>query len=58
VLGCDFDFEAGEVIHTEQSQKYERAGVTAMADHAGFEIGAWFEDSDLPYALVVCRAVG
>ena len=58
VLERDFDFEAGEVIHTEQSQKYERAGVAAMADHAGFEIGAWFEDSDLPYALVVCRAVG
>lgn len=57
VLGRDFDFEAGEVIHTEQSQKYERAGVTAMADHAGFEIGAWFEDQALPYALVVCQAV-
>lgn len=58
VLGRDFEFEAGEVIHTEQSQKYERAGVTAMADHAGFEVGAWFEDAALPYALVVCHAVG
>lgn len=56
VLGRAFEFGPGEVIHTEQSQKYERAGVTAMADHAGFDIGAWFEDATLPYALVVCRA--
>ncbi|WP_240936385.1 MULTISPECIES: L-histidine N(alpha)-methyltransferase [Hydrogenophaga] len=56
VLGRAFDFLAGEVIHTEQSQKYERAGVQAMVEACGFAMGAWFEDRALPYALVVCRA--
>ena len=25
---------------------------------SGFEVKAWFEDPELPYALVVCRAAG
>lgn len=56
VLGQSFGFEPGEVIYTEQSQKYERAGVEAMASQCGFALHAWFEDPELPYALVVCRA--
>jgi dimethylhistidine N-methyltransferase len=55
-LGRAFHFEAGEVIHTEQSQKYERLGVQALVEVCGFAMGAWFEDRALPYALVVCRA--
>jgi L-histidine N-alpha-methyltransferase len=56
VLGQSFRFGPGEVIHTEQSQKYERAGVEAMARACGFAVHAWFEDPELPYALVACRA--
>lgn len=56
VLGRAFEFRSGEALHTEQSQKYERAGVHAMAEVCGFALGSWFEDRDLPYALVVCRA--
>lgn len=58
VLGESFGFERGEVIYTEQSQKYERAGVDAMVSACGFALHAWFEDPELPYALVVCRARG
>jgi dimethylhistidine N-methyltransferase len=56
VLGQSFVFGAGEAIHTEQSQKYERAGVQAMVAACGFALQAWFEDAELPYALVACRA--
>ncbi len=56
VLDHAFEFGAGEFIYTEQSQKYERAGVDALAEGSGFEVKAWFEDAALPYALVVCRA--
>lgn len=56
VLGESFGFERGEAIYTEQSQKYERAGVDGMASACGFALHAWFEDPELPYALVVCRA--
>lgn len=58
VLDQRFHFEPGEIIHTEQSQKYGRAGTTAMAAQAGFAVQAWVEDPELPYALVACRAVG
>lgn len=53
-----FHFEPGEFIYTEQSQKYERMGVEAMAADTGFELRAWFEDPELPYALVACHAAG
>jgi uncharacterized SAM-dependent methyltransferase len=58
LLDHAFEFGAGEFIYTEQSQKYERAGVDALAEGSGFAVQAWFEDAELPYALVVCRAVG
>lgn len=58
LLQREFRFGPGEFIYTEQSQKYERAGVEAMATDTGFEVRAWFEDPALPYALVACHATG
>lgn len=58
LLRREFHFGPGEFIYTEQSQKYERAGVEAMAADTGFELRAWFEDPALPYALVACHATG
>jgi L-histidine Nalpha-methyltransferase len=57
VLDQRFHFEPGETIYTEQSQKYERPGTTAMVAQAGFAVHAWIEDPDMPYALVACRAL-
>lgn len=56
VLGESFGFAAGEVLHTEQSQKYERTAVEAMTARCGLAVQAWFEDAEFPYALVACRA--
>ena len=46
------------MIYTEQSQKYDRQSVQALTQLSGFAVQAWFEDPELPYALVACRAVG
>lgn len=58
VLGESFEFARGEVIYTEQSQKYDRQSVQALTQLSGFAVQDWFEDPELPYALVACRAVG
>jgi L-histidine Nalpha-methyltransferase len=44
-LSRTFDFECGELIHTEHSHKYTEAEIRCLADHAGFEIEANFHDS-------------
>ena len=57
VLRRSFRFEAGESIYTEQSQKYDRDMVQALTQPSGFAVQAWFEDPQLPYALVACQAL-
>lgn len=56
VLGRSFGFARGESIYTEQSQKYDRDMVQALTQPSGFAVQAWFEDPQLPYALVACQA--
>ncbi|MBX3611549.1 MAG: L-histidine N(alpha)-methyltransferase [Hydrogenophaga sp.] len=58
VLGTGFHFARGEVIYTEQSQKYDQAAVQSLTAQSGFAVHSWFEDPELPYALVACRALG
>jgi L-histidine N-alpha-methyltransferase len=53
-LGQSFGFEAGEVIYTEQSQKYSRATIDHLAAASGFAIDAFVTDPRGWYALVVC----
>lgn len=51
-----FRFAAGETLHTESSRKFTQASVHAMADAAGWRVGA-FEAGPAPsVALVLLRA--
>lgn len=48
VLGRRFAFAEGERIHTENSQKYALADITAMAEAAGWtHARAWVDDNNL-----------
>lgn len=43
-LGTSYDFEAGELIHTEISQKYDDALIQRLAGDSGFRVAAAFTD--------------
>jgi dimethylhistidine N-methyltransferase len=43
-LGTSYDFEAGELIHTEISQKYDDALIGHLAGESGFRVAAAFTD--------------
>jgi uncharacterized SAM-dependent methyltransferase len=36
-LDLEVEFAAGELIHTENSYKYDRAGIARLANETGFE---------------------
>jgi L-histidine N-alpha-methyltransferase len=52
-VGRTFDFEAGETIFTEQSQKYDRTTIERLAATTGFEVSRYFHDPNRWYAVVV-----
>lgn len=43
-LGETYDFDAGELIHTEISQKYDDALIQRLAEASGFEVDAGYRD--------------
>jgi len=56
LAGQTFQFAAGETLHTESSRKFTEASVRAMADAAGWRMGA-FEAGPAPsVALALLRA--
>jgi len=55
-LACDFTFQAGETIYTEQSQKYSASMIDAMARDSGFEVQCHFTDERGWYTVVVWQA--
>ncbi len=57
VLGQGFAFAAGECLCTEQSQKYTRSMLAAMAQASGWRPERSWVDAALPYALCGWRAV-
>jgi len=56
-LACDFAFQAGEAIYTEQSQKYSPGMIDAMARESGFDVQCHFTDAPGWYTVVVWQAV-
>ena len=56
LLDCDFSFASGETIYTEQSQKYARSTIEALARKTGFVVDGFVTDERDWYALVVCSA--
>ena len=57
-LARHFDFEAGETIYTEQSQKYTEPMVQGLVAAAGFTVDANFIDAQDRYAVFVCGVAG
>lgn len=51
-----FAFAAGERVHTEYSYKYDDAGITALANSAGFTIDRTWADPDRLFAVVYLEA--
>jgi L-histidine Nalpha-methyltransferase len=47
VLGCEFEFAAGESIHTESSYKYGPVKFQALARHAGWSpLALWMDGAE------------
>ena len=44
-LDLEVEFAAGELIHTENSYKYDRAGIARLANETGFELSRTWLDS-------------
>jgi L-histidine N-alpha-methyltransferase len=44
-LDLEVEFAAGELIHTENSYKYDKAGITKLAAQTGFELSRTWLDS-------------
>lgn len=55
-LRQDFAFRAGEAIYTEQSQKYTRAMIDALARASGFTVQCHLTDARGWYTVVVWQA--
>jgi dimethylhistidine N-methyltransferase len=49
--GIDYEFQAGETLHTENSYKYSIAGFQAMAERAGFKPGPVWTDAQNWFSL-------
>ncbi|HET7113553.1 MAG TPA: L-histidine N(alpha)-methyltransferase [Pyrinomonadaceae bacterium] len=46
-LDLEVEFEAGELIHTENSYKYDIAGITRLAEETGFSCSrSWFDSRE------------
>ena len=52
-LNMSVRFETGEVIHTEISRKFKRAGIEHLAQQSGFELTYWFTDGKAYFADVI-----
>ena len=55
--GLTLDLDDGEVIRTEISAKFRRAGVEAELGGAGLELAAWWTDARADFALSLSFAV-
>jgi uncharacterized SAM-dependent methyltransferase len=51
--GYHFEFEAGESIHTENSHKYTRDSVEALASASGWRVLEFFTDAQADFAVSV-----
>ncbi len=54
-LNFSIHFVAGEVIHTEISRKFSRAGIEHLATQSGFGLTSWFTDDKSYFADVIYR---
>jgi dimethylhistidine N-methyltransferase len=51
IAGREFDFAAGESIHTESSRKYDIAGFTTLANRNGWQVEQVWTDPERRFAI-------
>src|SRR4030095_4701349 len=56
-LDLEVDFSAGELIHTENSYKYDQAGIEELATKSGFERSRTWLDSEERFSSNLLLAV-
>ncbi|MEI8412456.1 MULTISPECIES: L-histidine N(alpha)-methyltransferase [unclassified Kribbella] len=56
-IHLEIDFAEGEELSTEISAKFQRPGVAAELDQAGFTNAAWWTDAKARFALSLWQAV-
>jgi L-histidine N-alpha-methyltransferase len=56
-LDLEVEFEPGELIHTENSYKYDRAGIARLANETGFECSHTWLDSEERFSSNLLLAV-
>ncbi|HEY2964002.1 MAG TPA: L-histidine N(alpha)-methyltransferase [Pyrinomonadaceae bacterium] len=56
-LELEVEFETGELIHTENSYKYDRAGIAKLANDTGFECSRTWLDSQERFSSNLLLAV-
>jgi L-histidine Nalpha-methyltransferase len=55
-IHLEIDFAQGEELSTEISAKFERPGITAELDNAGFTNATWWTDTKARFALSLWQA--
>ncbi|WP_300543144.1 L-histidine N(alpha)-methyltransferase [Maricaulis sp.] len=58
VAGADIHFSRGETIHTENSRKYTRDSLAAIARKGGWEIADFLTDPDRLFAVAILEPSG
>lgn len=53
--GLEADFEEGELLMTEISQKFTRASIEASLQASGLSVSDWYTDPRERFALCLCR---
>jgi L-histidine N-alpha-methyltransferase len=52
----EVDFEDGEMLLTEISQKFTRASIQRSLSASGLSLGEWYTDREERFALCLCRS--
>ncbi len=55
ISGFRFQFAKGESIHTEDSRKFSRPSVQAMAKEVGLDIREWWTDRQEYFAMALLQ---
>jgi len=57
-LGTNFDFDAWEIIHTENSYKFTAGQIHDVAANTGFRVASFFTDAEDYFADVIFTPIG
>ena len=55
IAGRKIDFQAGELVHTENSYKYDHSQFARLAERSGFEVEANWSDANTYFTVFLLR---